>query len=102
MLFSGPIRWRVPMLHIKILGIRSNERYIVRRLVAAAQRELQSEFPGLSTHITEISDAAEIGKVAGNLILPSLIIDRSLVCQGRIPSGEEVVAWLRQAALTIR
>ncbi len=90
------------MLQIKILGIRSTERYILRRLVLAAQRELRSEFPKLSTNITEVSDATEIGKYAQGLILPSLIIDRSLVCRGRIPAKEEVVAWLKDALVTGR
>ncbi len=84
------------MLEIKILGIRSNERYIVRRLVEAAQQELKSVHPAKQSRISEIHDPTEINKVASVLVQPTLLVNGKIVCSGRVPTREEVVAWLRE------
>ena len=86
------------MLHIKILSLRSQERYVVRRLVMAAQARLQAQIPHLALDITEIGDPTEIGRYAQTLVTPSLVVNEKTVCSGRLPTGEEVVAWLRSAA----
>ncbi len=85
------------MINIKILGVRPPERYTVRRIVLSAQNELQAQYPDLAVEIAEISDPSKIGKYAFVLVLPSLVINGKLVCSGRFPSKDEVVAWLREA-----
>jgi hypothetical protein len=83
------------MLHIKILGLRSQERYALRRLVLAAQEILQAQIPHLALDITEIGDPTEIGRYVQTLVTPSLVVNEKTVCSGRLPTMEEVVAWLR-------
>ena len=85
------------MLTVKILGLQYPERYVVRRLVAAAQQELLSQCPPLELEIAEVTDPGEIGKYAYVLVLPTLVINERVVCSGRIPSKEEVTAWLLEA-----
>jgi hypothetical protein len=82
---------------VKILSLQYPERYVVRRLVAAAQQDLLNIFPHLELNIIEVSDPGEIGKYAMVLVLPTLVINESVVCTGRFPSKEEVLEWLRDA-----
>lgn len=86
------------MLTIKILGMQYPERYVVRRLVAAAQQELASQLQPLEVDIAEVTDPGEIGKYAYVLVLPTLVINERVVCSGRVPSRQEVTAWLLEAA----
>ena len=86
------------MLSVKILSLQYPERYVVRRLVAAAQQELLSKCPHLELDITEVMDPGEIGKYAFVLVLPTLVINEKVVCTGRFPAKEEVADWLLEAA----
>jgi hypothetical protein len=85
------------VIHVKILSLGDPERYVVRRTVLSAQQELQPLYPNLKIQITEVKDAGEIGKYAQVLVLPTLVIDEKVVCSGRFPSRDDVVAWLREA-----
>jgi Thioredoxin domain len=85
------------MIHVKILSLRRQERYIVRRLVLAAQRQLLAQISNLGVDITEVGEPSEIGKYALVVVTPSLVIDERTVCSGRVPTKEEVVLWLREA-----
>jgi hypothetical protein len=87
------------VLCVKIGSIQYPERYVLRRIVLAAQNELQSEFPGLEVEITELTEPGQIGKYAFVLVLPTLVIAEEVVCSGRFPAKEEVRDWLRKAAL---
>lgn len=84
-------------IEVKILSLGAAERYAVRRLVAAAQNELQAQLPGLRIHVSEVKDSAEIGRFASTLVLPTLVINGQVVCSGGFPSKEAVAAWLRRA-----
>jgi hypothetical protein len=84
-------------IDVKILSLGAPERYAIRRLLTAAQGELQAQFPRLHLHISEIDDSFEIGKYASTLVLPTLVINERVVCSGRYPSKEAVIGWLRQA-----
>jgi len=86
------------VLTVKILGLQYSERYVVRRLVAAAQQELLSKCAYLELDITEIVDPGEIGKYSFVLVLPTLVINGKVVCSGRFPARQEVIAWLLEAA----
>jgi Thioredoxin domain len=86
------------VLSVKILGLQYPERYVIRRLVAAAQQELLSKCPHLELDIAEETDPAEIGKYAYVLVLPTLVINEKVVCSGRFPDKAEVTEWLLEAA----
>jgi hypothetical protein len=85
------------VLHIKILSLQYPERYVVRRMVTSAQQEMQPRYPDLELEIIEIDDPGQIGKYASVLILPTLVIDEQVVCSGRFPGREEILAWLQKA-----
>ena len=85
------------MITVKILSLGDPERYAVRRMVAAAQQELQSQNPHLQMTITEVKNAGQIGRYAPFLVLPTLVINEKVVCSGRFPTKEEVFDWLREA-----
>jgi hypothetical protein len=85
------------MITVKILGLQFPERYVVRRLVAAAQQELRMQCPHLDLDIIEVTDPGKIGKYAFVLVLPTLVINEKVVCSGRFPVKEEVKDWLLEA-----
>jgi len=85
------------VLTVKILGLQYPERYVVRRLVAAAQQELGLKCPQMELDISEETDPGEIGKYAFVLVLPTLVINEKVVCSGRFPTKEEVTGWLLEA-----
>jgi hypothetical protein len=85
-----------PPLHIKILGLKSRQRYLVRRVIQAALSELQKEFPHLQLHIKEFSDLETIQRYTPVLIAPALVINEELVYDLWIPAKEQVTAWLRE------
>lgn len=86
------------MITVKILSLQYSERYVVRRLVAAAQQELLSKCLNLELELAEVTDPGVIGKYAFVLILPTLVINEKVVCSGRFPAKEEVTDWLLEAA----
>jgi hypothetical protein len=85
------------LINVKILSLGAPERYAVRRMVVAAQNELQQQYPGLAIQIREVDDSSEIGKYVSVLVLPTLVINENVVCSGRFPSKEAVLAWLQEA-----
>jgi hypothetical protein len=85
------------VLTVKILSLGAPERYAVRRMVTAAYQDLLEQYPNLEISISEVIEAAEIGKVAYTLVLPTLVINEQVVSTGRFPGREEVRGWLRQA-----
>jgi len=87
------------MLKVKICSLQYPERYALRRMVMAAQAELQAEIPGLEVQVNEVTDPTQIGKYARVLVLPTLVINENVVCSGRFPSKQEVRDWLKTAAL---
>ncbi len=85
------------MIHVIILGTRSPQRYAVRRAVVAAQNSLLDEHPGLEVEITEIKDLQGIQHFTQVFIYPSLVVNEQLVCVGRFPKKDEILAWFQQA-----
>ena len=82
---------------VKILGTKSRQRYVLRRLVVAAADTLRFEYPNLEVSITEISDREGIEAYTNVLIAPGLVINEKLVYDLWIPSKEQVLGWLREA-----
>jgi hypothetical protein len=87
----------MPVINIKILSLGTPERYSMRRIVMAAQLELQSVDPQFQTTISEVDHADQIIRYATFLVLPTLVIDEKVVCSGRFPTRKEVKGWLREA-----
>jgi len=83
-------------LHIKVLGPGCEACDWMEQQAIAALEALAEEIPDLEATIQHITDYAEITKYP-ILFTPGLVINEKLVCAGRIPKVEEVVAWLRQA-----
>ncbi|MBM3152437.1 MAG: thioredoxin family protein [Chloroflexi bacterium] len=84
-------------LNIKVLGYRKPARYAVRHAATAAWNAVKAGHPGVTAEITEVAAADEICKYTSILILPSLVINDKLVCAGRVPSREEIGAWIEEA-----
>jgi len=82
---------------VKILGTKSRQRYVLRRLVVAAADTLRFEYPNLEVSITEISDREGIETYTNVLIAPGLVINEKLVYDLWIPSKEQALGWLREA-----
>ena len=85
------------MVNVKILSTKTYLRYSVRRLIEAAHRILEAEYPGLEISITEITRSEEIAKYTAILVAPGLVINEKLVYDLWIPKKEQVVGWLREA-----
>jgi hypothetical protein len=85
------------MIHVRILSIKTPQRYSVWRAVVAAHRELLQEVPDLELDIAGVKDLQEILKYTAVIYFPSLMVNDRLVCVGRFPHKDEVAGWLRQA-----
>ncbi len=86
------------MIPVKILSYKSPQRYAVKQTLKAAEHELRKTLPGLEVIVEEIKDLAEMEKFTSVVILPSLVVNEKLVCVGRFPKKDEVIAWLQLAA----
>ncbi len=85
------------MIEVKILGYHSSQRYAVKQILVAVQRQLREEFPALKLAIMELKNWVQIEQYTPVLSAPSLVVNEKLVCVGRIPSRQEVLSWLRSA-----
>jgi len=85
------------MIQVKILSYLSPQRYVVRRVILAAQAELQKESPGLRIEIIELKDWVHIEQYTPVLSAPSLVVNEKLVCVGTVPSRQDVIGWLKSA-----
>ncbi len=83
-------------LNIKVLGRGCEACNWVEQQAIAALEVLAEENPDLEATIQHITDSAEITRYP-ILFTPGLVVNEKLVCAGRIPKVEEVVAWLREA-----
>ncbi|MGB9870041.1 MAG: thioredoxin family protein [Anaerolineae bacterium] len=83
-------------LSIKVLGPGCAACDWVEQQAVAALEILAEENPDLEATIQHITDYAEITRYP-ILFTPGLVVNEKLVCAGRIPKVEEVVAWLREA-----
>ena len=84
-------------ISVKILGLKSRQRYAVRRAVLVAWNELLHEHPGSELDILELKELLEIQPYTQVFVYPSLVVNEQLVCMGRFPSKDENLIWLQQA-----
>jgi len=54
------------------------------------------EAAGIGAEVKEVTDIAEIAKYV--MLTPGVVIDGEVKCAGRVPSLEELTAWLREHA----
>lgn len=76
---------------IKVLGSGCPKCQRLEQLAAQALQET-----GISAKIEHIRDMEGI-MAYPILSTPGLVIDEKLVCSGRLPRKEEIIAWLREA-----
>lgn len=79
---------------VKILGYKKSQRYSMSRVLTQAQTAFEREHAEVQLEVQEITTAAEILHFTPVIAFPSLMIADKLVCVGRFPSREEILAWL--------
>lgn len=84
------------MLNIKVLGPGCAKCYSLERTAAAALEAMLAENPDLEATLEHIEDMLEIERYPV-LFTPALVINEKVVCSGRVPKKEEVIAWYRAA-----
>ena len=84
-------------ISVKILSYRSPQRYAIRRIIDSAFQMLLKTHPDVNIDFHEVKEVSEILKITPVLILPSLVVENELVCNGRFPKKEEVLKWLEVA-----
>ena len=50
---------------------------------------------GIEADICKITDFAEMARL-GVLSTPAIVIDGKIMCVGKVPSKQEVIAWIKQ------
>lgn len=79
------------MLEVKILGPGCVRCKRLDQLARQAAAEA-----GIEANFTKVTDIAAI--MAYPIVsTPGLVINEKLVCAGRLPTKEEIIAWLREA-----
>lgn len=84
------------MLNVKVLGPGCAKCYSLERAAAAALEAMLNENPDLEATLEHIEDMLEIVRYPV-LFTPALVINEKVVCAGRVPKKDEVIAWYRAA-----
>jgi small redox-active disulfide protein 2 len=83
---------RITTVRIKVLGPGCANCKKVEQLALAAVNEL-----GVAADLEKVVDLEKIMEYP-IMTTPGLVIDEEVVCSGRVPSPDEVVEWVKQAA----
>jgi small redox-active disulfide protein 2 len=83
------------MLKVKILGTGCPK---CKRLEAVARQAVEAT--GLQAEFIKVTDYSDI-LAYEVLSTPGLVINEKLYCAGRIPSLDEIGAWLEGASVTV-
>lgn len=76
-------------MKIEVLGIGCPKCQTTLRNAEQAVKEL-----GISAEIVKVDDLSEI-TARGVMMTPALAVNGEIKCSGRIPSVEEIKAWLQ-------
>jgi Thioredoxin domain len=79
---------------VKILGYKRSQRYSISRALLQAQKAFKAAHPDFHLDVQEVTTAANMLQFTPVIAFPSLMINEKLVCVGRFPTKEEVLAWL--------
>lgn len=82
------------IIPVKILGYKKSQRYSISRALTQARTAFESGHPGVQLDIQEVTTAKEMLDYTPVIAFPSLMIGGKLVCVGRFPAREEILAWL--------
>ena len=77
-------------MHIQILGTGCPK---CQKLMANAQEAMKRA--GVEAEIEKVTQVADIAKF-GVAFTPALVIDGQVKASGRIPSADEITAWLSE------
>jgi len=83
------------MLNIKVLGPGCAKCYSLERAAAAALETLLQEKPDLDVTLEHVQDILEIERYPV-LFTPALVINDKVICAGRVPKKDEILAWYRE------
>jgi small redox-active disulfide protein 2 len=86
---------RREMVRIKVLGPGCANCKKVEQLALAAVSDL-----GVTADVEKVTDLDEMLQYP-IMTTPGLVIDEEVVCSGRVPSPDEVVGWVKQAAAKV-
>lgn len=84
---------------MKVLGYKHSQRYPIRRVLNLIQKDFEKKHPQIRLEVMEISSTDEILRYTPVIAFPSLMVGGKLVCVGRLPSKEEILAWIEKEAL---
>lgn len=84
------------VLQIKILGLKAQQRYIVRCVVESVLARVQKDYPYCRVVIEEVKDWETIQRYTPVMIAPALVLNDELVYNQWIPTREQVEKWLRE------
>jgi len=84
------------MLAIKIISFGCEACRNMEQPVRAALEALTKENPALEATIEQVTDHEETIKCA-YMRIPGLMVNEHLVCQGRVPTVDEVTGWMKEA-----
>ena len=76
-------------MKIEILGTGCPKCETVAKNVQSAVREL-----GIQVEVVKVTDIGEIA-ARGVMLTPALAIDGDIKAVGKVPTGEEIKAWLK-------
>ncbi len=88
-------------ISVRILGYKKSQRYAIWRALTQAQKVFEKTNPEFSLDVQEITTAAEMLRFTPVIAFPSLMLQEKLVCVGRFPAKEEILAWLESEAKDI-
>ncbi|MEJ2025674.1 MAG: thioredoxin family protein [Deltaproteobacteria bacterium] len=75
-------------MEIKVLGTACANCEKTEKLVREAVQETGSD-----AQIVKVQDTMEIAK-AGVFMTPAVIVDGAVKCVGKVPTKEEILAWI--------
>jgi len=89
------------LVPVKILGYKHSQRYPIRRILTLIQTDFERTHPQIQLEVKEISSTDEILSYTPVIAFPSLMVGEKLVCVGRLPAKEEILAWIEDEALVL-
>jgi hypothetical protein len=84
------------MLEVKILGPGCPRCYSLERNAQAALETIVQELPGLKVSLIQLPEPMSFLDFQ-IFRLPGLVVNGEVVCSGRVPKRDEILAWYQSA-----